>query len=212
MLTRKLEALVRHYSEAAVRSAFGHMRLQADIFTCITLLLTFGVVWLLVEGALAWAGALFLLASSFDIVDGAVARSQGTTRRFGAFLDSTIDRYSEMLVFAGLMLYYHFHQPGTSPLVYLLIFLASQGSLLTSYIRARAEALHFDGRGGLIERPGRVLLLTFAMLSGWLTNSLIILALLTHISALQRFRLIWKQSKADQPPQAQPGHLLEEHR
>jgi CDP-diacylglycerol---glycerol-3-phosphate 3-phosphatidyltransferase len=206
MLARKLEAMVRHYSEVAVRSAFGTLRIKADVFTYINLLLTFGVVWLLVEGRLVGAGLLFLLASSFDIIDGAIARSQGTARRFGAFLDSTIDRYSEMLVFVGLLLYFYYHQPGASPMVYVLIFIASQGSLLTSYVRARAEALQFDGRGGLIERPGRVLLLTFAMISGWLTSCLIVLAILTHISALQRFWLVWKQSKADQlPPQpAQP--------
>ncbi len=209
MRSRKLEAFVRHYSEVAVRALLGQLRVQADVFTMISLFLTFGVVWLLVEGMLVQAGVLFLIASSFDIVDGAVARSQGTARRFGAFLDSTIDRYSEMLVFLGLMFYYYYHHAGANPLDYTLIFVASQGSLLTSYIRARAEALQFDGRGGLIERPGRVILLAFGMLSGWLTSCLIVLAVLSHISALQRFWFVWQQSKADQLP-PQPSSLLEE--
>ncbi|RRR74055.1 MAG: CDP-alcohol phosphatidyltransferase family protein [Candidatus Viridilinea halotolerans] len=195
MLSRKLEAKIRSYSERIVIFLLGKSRITPDTFTLMSLVLTGGVVWLLVEGLITWAGMLFLFASAFDMVDGALARGKGLARPFGAFLDSTIDRYSEMLVFFGLLLYTYLYTEAFSPDYALTIFIASHGSLLTSYIRARAEALGFDGRGGIIERPGRVLLLTFGMISGWLMASLVTLAIVTHIAALQRFALVWRQSR-----------------
>jgi CDP-diacylglycerol--glycerol-3-phosphate 3-phosphatidyltransferase len=195
MLTRRLEEKIRGYSELFVRHTLGGTRVPADALTFMTLVFTFGVVWLLAQGALLWAGILFLIASAFDMLDGALARNRGTAHRFGAFLDSTIDRYSEMLVFLGLLLYYYLYREASSPIYSILIFVASHGSVLTSYIRARAEALDFDGRGGLVERPGRVILLVLGMCTGWITESIVILAVLTHISALQRFMRVWFQRK-----------------
>lgn len=197
MFYRKLEEKVRGYSELVVKHTLGATPLSADVLTYMTLIMTVGVVWLLAEGSLVWAGVLFLVASSFDMLDGALARSKGIVRRFGAFLDSTIDRYSEMLVFLGLLLYYYFQHGAVSPLQCILIFVASHGSLLTSYVRARAEALGFDGRGGLVDRPRRVILLAAGLLTGWIMPSLIVIAVLTHMSALQRCVLVWQQSRSD---------------
>ncbi|PDW03681.1 CDP-alcohol phosphatidyltransferase family protein [Candidatus Viridilinea mediisalina] len=197
MVSRKLEEKIRSLSERAALSLLGKVQVTPDFFTLMSLLLTCIVVWLLAQGLLGWAGLLFLFASAFDMVDGAVARSKGLVRPFGAFLDSTIDRYSEMLVFFGLLLYTYLHTSAFSPLYALLIFIASHGSLLTSYIRARAETLGFDGRGGIIERPGRVIILAFGMLSGWLTVALVSLAILTQVAALQRFAFVWRQSRTD---------------
>ncbi|MEI6180579.1 MAG: CDP-alcohol phosphatidyltransferase family protein [Chloroflexales bacterium] len=199
---KKLEAKIRTYTEKIVGSTIGNSWVSPDGLTLTSLGLTFGVVWLLAQGSLFWASLLFLVASSFDMLDGALARSRAQARPFGAFLDSTIDRYSEMLVFFGLLLYYYYYQGSVNPLYMLLIFLASHGSLLTSYVRARAESLNYDGRAGLLERPGRVIVLFLGMLSGWLMPCLIVLAVLSHISALQRVFFVWQQSKhanSDQP-------------
>ncbi|MFV9503123.1 MAG: CDP-alcohol phosphatidyltransferase family protein [Oscillochloridaceae bacterium umkhey_bin13] len=194
MLSKEFEDKVRNYTQMLVGSTLATTRISPDAITLMSLVLTMGVVALLAMGALPWAGLLFLIASGFDMLDGALARSRGEHRPFGAFLDSTIDRYAEMLVFLGLLLYYY-HAQAASGLNYaLLIFLASHGSLLTSYIRARAEAVGFDGRGGILDRPGRVIVLALGMLSGWLTPSLIILAVLTNLSALQRFARVWSQA------------------
>lgn len=76
----------------------------ADTLTLMTLVLTVGVLLLLVQGAIVWAGLLFLLASAFAMLDGALARAKQATSRFGAFLDSTVDRYSELLVILGLLI------------------------------------------------------------------------------------------------------------
>ncbi len=199
MLSKKLEDKVRAYTEMLVGGTLAATPISPDALTFTSLLLTLGVVALLAQGALFWAGMLFLLASSFDMLDGALARSRGQSRPFGAFLDSTIDRYAEMLVFFGLLLYYYYAQPTVGVGPALLIFLASHGSLLTSYIRARAEALGYSGRGGILDRPGRVILLALGMLSGWMTACLVVLAILTHISALQRFVLVWSQDRGAQP-------------
>lgn len=196
MLLRNVEQHVRRYSEKVADHVFGKINVTADLFTFTGLFLTIGVIGLLVNGFVLWSGLLLLVASSFDIIDGAVARSKGMTRPFGAFLDSTLDRYSEAMVFIGLILYYYIHVGRFDVLYPLLIIIASQGSLLTSYIKARAESLGFQCRGGIIERPERVILLAIGMITGWLTASLIALAVLTHVSALQRFLLVWKQNKA----------------
>lgn len=194
-MLRNLEQDVRRYSEKVVNRVFGKINVTADVFTFIGFFLTIGVFWLLVNGLVLYSGLLLLIAGSFDMIDGAVARSKGMTRPFGAFLDSTLDRYSEMIVFIGLIWYYYLHGGKFDVLYPLMIIIASQGSLLTSYIRARAESLGFQCRGGIIERPGRVILLAMGMITGWLTASLIALAVLTHISALQRFLLVWKQNR-----------------
>ncbi len=202
-MLRQLEDKIRRHTETIVGRTISAAWVSPDGLTLTSLVLTVGVVALLAQGALFWAGLLFLFASAFDMLDGALARSRQQASPFGAFLDSTIDRYAEMLVFLGLLLYYYYHHGMVNPLHMLLIFLASHGSLLTSYVRARAEALSYDGRGGVLDRPGRVIVLALGMLSGWLTASLIALAVFSHISALQRMLVVWQQSKQRQPdPQA----------
>jgi CDP-diacylglycerol--glycerol-3-phosphate 3-phosphatidyltransferase len=100
------------------------------------------------------------------MLDGAVAREAGLTSRFGAFLDSTVDRYAEMFVFAGLLVY--FVQVEGSTLYALLTFLAAGGSYMVSYTRARAEGLGLRCEVGLMERPERLILMLVAILIGLL--------------------------------------------
>jgi CDP-diacylglycerol--glycerol-3-phosphate 3-phosphatidyltransferase len=195
MLKQQIETLVRRKMEELVTVLTGGRRVAADFFTVASLVLTFAVVGLLTQNQLFWAGWLFLCASALDMVDGAIARSQNSARPFGAFLDSTIDRYSEIVLLGGLLIH-HFSFGDLRNSAYpLLIYAASHGSILTSYVRARAESLGFDGRGGLIERPGRVLLLVFGMVTGWIHYTMILLAILTHISAVQRFWSVLQQSR-----------------
>lgn len=195
MLRKRLEQSVRSWVERQVSRIPVLRDLAPDALTFMTLGLTFGVIALIIQGALFWAGLLFLAASACDVLDGALARAKQATSRFGAFLDSTVDRYSEMLVFLGLLI--HFQRTSDEPLVYVvLVFLAVTGSLLTSYVRARAEALGFTGRGGVLERPERVLILTFGLISGWIEGSLWILAILAHLSVLQRSVNVWVQSRS----------------
>lgn len=195
MLRRRLEQTVRSWVEILVMRVPVLHSVSPNTLTCMTLALTIGVVVLIVQGSLQWAGLLFLVASAFDMLDGAVARARRAATPFGAFLDSTVDRYSELLVFLGLLVYYQ-RASSESPLTTVLLFLAATGAILTSYVRARAEALGFSGRGGMLERPERVLILGVSLMTGWTIIGLWILAIFSHLSALQRSVRVWMRSRA----------------
>ncbi|MGB9632105.1 MAG: CDP-alcohol phosphatidyltransferase family protein [Chloroflexaceae bacterium] len=195
MLRRRVEQTVRSWVEILVTRVPVLHSVSPNTLTCMTLALTIGVVVLIVQGSLQWAGALFLVASAFDMLDGAVARARRAATPFGAFLDSTVDRYSELLVFLGLLIYYQ-RASSESFLTTVLLFLAATGAILTSYVRARAEALGFSGRGGMLERPERVLILGVSLISGWTIVGLWILAIFSHLSALQRSVRVWMRSRS----------------
>jgi CDP-diacylglycerol--glycerol-3-phosphate 3-phosphatidyltransferase len=99
-----------------------------------------------------------------------------------------------MLIFLGLLLY--FERSTVHTVETLLIFAAAAGSLLTSYIRARAEGCGFDCKVGLLERPERIALIVLGLLTGWVTLMLWCLAVLSNITAFQRFVYVWMQSRA----------------
>ena len=149
-------------------------------------------------GRLVVSGILILFGGSFDMIDGAVARAQTNLRASGALLDSVIDRYSEGFLFLGVLIYFYTLE---SLIGIILAFGAWFGSILVSYVRARAEGLQVDCKVGLMQRPERIILLgAGALLQGLLlhkfpiiqANGLILLCVLgvltltTHITALHR--------------------------
>jgi phosphatidylglycerophosphate synthase len=154
-------------------------------------------------GQLLPAGLVLLVASAFDILDGAMARVTGRAQRFGAFLDSTVDRYAEAFTYIALLYYFIVREHDT--LQPMLVVCALTGSLLVSYVRARAQSLGFSVEGGLLARPERVVItvigLVFAPLLVW---ALWVLAVLTNVTALQRIWLVRRQARvATQQPQAE---------
>lgn len=193
MLPKKFVAEVRRVVAIIVGRTLGHTRLTPSELTVMGLVLIGLATWLLISGAFFWAGCLVALASSFDMLDGALARATNQSSRFGAFLDSTLDRYSEALIFLGLLL--HYHSAGARITEVTLLYIVIVGSLLTSYTRARAEALGFDCTVGLLERPERIVLVVLGLLTGWMTLTLWVLAVLTHITALQRIYHVWRQAR-----------------
>lgn len=195
MLPQWLATKIRYYVGVGVAKTLGRTSLSANILTLVSPLLILGSVWLLASGTFFWAGCLILFASSFDMLDGALARAKNEESRFGAFLDSTLDRYSEVLIFFGLLLYYH--QAATDSFDILLIYIAMTGSLLISYTRARAESLGFDCKVGLLERPERIILIVGGLLTGWMSVILWVLAILTYITAVHRLLHVWWQSRND---------------
>jgi len=106
-----------------------------------------GSAVLIALGFLLPGGVLLLIASGFDILDGALARVSGREQKYGAFLDSTVDRYAEAMTSIALLYYFIFH--GHHTLEPMLVVFALTGSLLVSYVRARAQSLGFNGDGGL---------------------------------------------------------------
>ena len=149
------------------------------------------------------AGMLYLLAGVLDLLDGILARSKGTPTRFGAFLDSTLDRASEGVVFAAVG--YRLAIDG-SPTDAGVVVLALLGSFLVSYVRARGEALGARCNVGVATRAERVVLLGAGLLAGLLAEAIYLLALLTAITVVQRFVRVRRQLlKREAEPELHPG-------
>lgn len=141
----------------------------------------------------AVAGWLLAVFGPLDAVDGLLAREQGQVSPFGAFLDSTVDRYAEFFLFLGLMAYLMLHRQG-GLVEAALVLAAMTGSLLVSYTRARAEALGFSCKVGVLTRFERLFLFAVGLIFGWIYPILVILAVFTHITALQRIIHVYRQS------------------
>lgn len=145
------------------------------------------------SGRLVWGGLAAALMGPLDAVDGAMARKLGTPTRFGGFLDSVIDRYDELLLLGGVLVY--FTRGGNTLGVY-LTYAAAAGSVLVSYMRARAEALGFDGKVGLLTRVERYIILIVGLLLNWTIYSVGIIAVLGNATAIQRLLYVKKQAGA----------------
>jgi CDP-diacylglycerol---glycerol-3-phosphate 3-phosphatidyltransferase len=150
-------------------------------------------------------GGLFtLLTGLLDTLDGSLARALGENRKFGAFLDSVLDRYTELIIYLGIWCYFY-RQGAVTPLISLTVLLILFGSLMVSYTRARAEGLGVDCLAGMFQRGERIVLLGVAGLSNpfvnlltglpngqWLQDSVLVVGLLilaagTNLTALWRF-------------------------
>ena len=134
-------------------------------------------------GLLRLGGLVALAASIFDMMDGRVARLRGRETKFGAYLDSTMDRYSDMVLYMGLMILYA-RMERTLPMV--LVWVAAFGGFMTSYARARAESLIARCTVGLMERPERIVLVILGALTNRMAAVLWIIAVLSNITAIQR--------------------------
>jgi CDP-diacylglycerol---glycerol-3-phosphate 3-phosphatidyltransferase len=135
------------------------------------------------QGSLRTGAALLTLAGLFDFFDGSLARLANSVSAFGAFLDSVVDRYSDLVVLLGVVLYYHRAADTTG--VFLTIG-ALVGTIMTSYTKARAQSIGVACEIGLIERPERLIVLIAGAAFNVLTPAMIALAVLTNLTALQR--------------------------
>lgn len=136
------------------------------------------------------AAILLFVGGACDLSDGALARVQGSRSTFGAFFDSTLDRYSEAVVLLGLV-YLYGSRGRTWELI--VVFAALVGSLMVSYTRARAEGLGFECKEGLYARPERVMTLVVGLLLyPWLLWFVVALAVLSNLTALQRILHVWR--------------------
>jgi len=140
------------------------------------------------------AGLLMLVASALDLLDGALARATGRASPFGAVFDSVLDRLSEAAVFGGLA--YHFSAEDRQVEVG-LCFAALVGSIMVSYVRARAQAHGFDLREGLFTRAERVLLVSAGLIIGQVAIALWVLAIMANATALQRLYAVWRQFRPE---------------
>jgi CDP-diacylglycerol--glycerol-3-phosphate 3-phosphatidyltransferase len=147
---------------------------------------------LIASGQLLWGGIVAMIMAPLDALDGTMARLRNESSRYGAFVDSVSDRYSEFALYAGLLVY--FIQTGTWQDALLVLF-AAMGSILVSYIRAKAEALNYSAKIGLFTRVERYLVLIPGIILGFPRISLWILAIISNFTAFQRFLYVRKQAK-----------------
>src|SRR5437868_11139379 len=137
-------------------TALGRTPLTPNQVTVVGLALTFFAAGLIAFGHLRWAGLVLILAATCDILDGALARSTNAAYAYGAFLDSTLDRYSEGAVYLGLAAYFLTIDGALQRWLVLATLAALAGSFLVSYVRARAQSLGFTCKTGLFQRPERI--------------------------------------------------------
>lgn len=167
--------------------------LTPNAITIIGLGLNFGVAAVIASGNLVLGGMLVLLAGGFDALDGAVARVTGQTSAFGGFLDSTLDRYSEAVVFGGLLVYLTRTDAGTIPI--LLTYVTIVGSLMISYSRSKAEAIGIRGDIGFAQRLERIVILAVALIASQPVWGLWVLAIATQLTALHRVLHVWQVTR-----------------
>jgi CDP-diacylglycerol--glycerol-3-phosphate 3-phosphatidyltransferase len=184
---------LQEWGRVQARRVAGWLRwtgLTPNALTIIGLLLNCIVAVVLARGYLLIGGVLVLVAGLFDLLDGAMARITDRVTPFGSFFDSTLDRYSEVILYGGLLLY--ILSTPDFKLGAVLIHLTICGSILVSYARARAEALGYKLQVGLLARPERIIILAAGLILGHPLWALWLLAIFTNLTAVQRIYHLWR--------------------
>ncbi len=178
--------------------ALTRLHVNPNILTFTGVVISFWAAWNFGFGRFVQGGLIVILAGLFDMLDGEVARVSRSETRFGAFYDSVIDRYSDVIILQGLMVWYARQQM----LGYVvLVGVAFMGAVLTSYARARAESLIPTCKVGFMERPERIVLLIIGALSGRMEAVLWVLAVLGNWTVINRIYYTWKE--LPKPPKIQ---------
>jgi CDP-diacylglycerol--glycerol-3-phosphate 3-phosphatidyltransferase len=186
-----LQQRARRIAEYVVRP-LAALGVTPNMATLIGLFLNAIAAAILASGQLRLGALALLIAGLFDMVDGALARITNKKTTFGAFFDSTIDRYSEGLTLLGVIVF-SLRQPPSQIHIWevALAYVAALGSVMVSYTRARAEGLGLSLKSGLMARPERVVLLAGGLLlggAGWLVWTLLLLAVTSVFTSVQRIR------------------------
>ncbi|OPY70553.1 MAG: CDP-diacylglycerol--inositol 3-phosphatidyltransferase [Syntrophorhabdus sp. PtaU1.Bin050] len=165
------------------RLFFGRHIVNPNILTVCGALLNIGVCFAVAWGHLILGGIVLLASGFLDLMDGALARSSDQVTPFGGFLDSVLDRYSDLLVMCGILVYF---MKRDDSLLAIATFVAAIGVAIIPYAKARAEAASLSCNTGLLERPERVVILLIGLLCNLLSYAVFTLAVLTHVTVIQR--------------------------
>src|SRR5437868_1396395 len=167
-------------------------KIHPNALTFIGLLINIWAAWLFSEGKLFAAGLVVVGASVFDMVDGRVARATNQVTRFGGFFDSVLDRYSDLALFMGLLVYY----ASINRYFYIVLTaIVMTGSVMVSYTRARAENSIPKCKVGFLERPERVVLIILGALLDRMAAVLWVIAVLSNWTVIHRMIYTWQETK-----------------
>ena len=167
--------------------------IDPNLLTFLGLLVNFGAAANFAIGNFRTGAFIIFLAGFLDMLDGQVARRQNRVTAFGAFYDSTLDRYADMALYMGLLVYYSVS--GRTPYV-VLSAVATAGSVMVSYARARAESLIPLCKVGFMERPERLVLLIIGGLFNRMAQVLWVIAVISTITVINRIFYTWQETKA----------------
>jgi CDP-diacylglycerol--glycerol-3-phosphate 3-phosphatidyltransferase len=167
--------------------------INPNVLTFFGMLVNFWAAVNFAIGLFFWGASLIFLAGFLDMLDGQVARREKRVTAFGGFLDSTLDRYSDMALYMGLLVFYARH--GRTSYV-LLAAAATAGSVMVSYARARAECLIPLCKVGFMERPERVVLLVLGGAFDRMAPALWVIAVVSTITVIHRIVYTWQETKA----------------
>jgi phosphatidylglycerophosphate synthase len=177
------------YLNYIIKKVFGE-RGNPNFFTLLGFLATLIASFFILKEYWVLAGLAIILSGLFDLLDGVVARSLGKVTTFGGFLDSVLDRYSDLLPLLAFLI--HYLRKGDPDLVILTSFV-SVGTALIPYVRARAEAINVPCNVGIMERAERIILLSAGILFDWMEPVLWALVILTHFTVVHRIFYVWKK-------------------
>ena len=203
MFSRHIQQRVRLIVTMIVRPLVG-LGVTPNTLTVLGLILSILTAVVIAQGLFLAGGLLVLFAGIFDMFDGAMARARNASTTFGAFFDSTLDRYSESIILFGLLffaLYKPVIQESIWPYQYeqswmiILVFMATVGSFMVSYAKARAEGLGLECKTGLLARPERVVILAIGLLVGAVFWALVILAVFSNVTAIERIVHVWRTAR-----------------
>ena len=181
--------------------ALALSRIHPNVLTFIGLLVNGGAAALLASGRFFTAGLVIIAAGLFDMVDGRVARETNRVTRFGGFFDSVLDRYSDLVLLMGLLVYY------ASINRYFYVVLTAvvmTGSVMVSYTRARAECTIPLCKVGFMERPERLVLLIIGAAFGRMAQVLWVIALLANLTVIHRMLYTWRETRLLEAPNRRP--------
>lgn len=168
----------------------GHMRINPNLITLLGFFINILAAFYLSRGEFGWAGTIIFVAAAMDMLDGALARKTNTASEFGAFFDSVIDRYSDIVLYLGLIILYG-KQPRMTYVV--LVGICIMGSMMTSYTRARAESLIKSCKVGFLERPERIVLIIIGCWFYRMEHVLWVIAILSNWTVISRIVFTYLQ-------------------
>jgi CDP-diacylglycerol--glycerol-3-phosphate 3-phosphatidyltransferase len=171
---------------------FNRIGITPNMMTMLGLLGNIVGAWFLAQGNMLLGGMFVLICTPFDALDGTMARLRGEANEFGAFVDSVTDRYSELFILGGLLYYFTTHNDHVSTIA---VYMAAAGSVLVSYVKARADSLKFDANVGILTRMERYLVIAPLLLFNLPAVAVWIVAVLANITALQRIWRVRKQAR-----------------